>query len=156
MNVYTLAQANIYAQTPAPERDFSYDLTSDGKGIVIIKYTGSNRNLVIPKTIEGYPVRQIGQNIYYDDWEYGDFNAMNATYYDSVINETFPSYLESVVIPEGVTYIAGAASAKLSSLRKVVLPSTIITIGRVAFYKCTRLTEINIPSGIGSILRSAF
>ena len=42
-----------------PGGDFEYELNEAGDGIVLTKYTGENRVLVIPQTIEGYPVVQV-------------------------------------------------------------------------------------------------
>jgi len=43
-----------------PESDFIYDLASDGQGVMIKEYKGKSTTVVIPDTIEGLPVTQIG------------------------------------------------------------------------------------------------
>jgi len=145
----------IFAQTPVPERDFRYDLTADGKGIRITAYTGTNPNLVIPKTIEGYPVKEIKSNggglfgssvniiIKNEEWitDNWDINQYK---------------LITLVIPEGVEIIGSSAFRENKSLRKVVLPNTVHTIEGWAFEGCSSLTEINIPTGIRVIGNAAF
>jgi len=145
---FFLMPSTLFAQTPAPERDFSYKLTDDGTGIRITGYTGKNPNLVIPKTIEGYPVKEIQSNS----------RSLFGT--DSIImksDDYWDTYkLETLVIPEGVEIIGGSAFEENTSLRKVVLPNTVHTIGYGAFRGCSSLTDINIPTGIRKIGTSAF
>lgn len=43
-----------------PESDFVYDLAPDGQGVMITSYKGKSTTVVIPDTIEGLPVTQIG------------------------------------------------------------------------------------------------
>jgi len=131
----------VFAQRAEPERSFNYDLTEDGKGIWIKAYTGTNPNLVIPRTIEGYPVKIIGP---------GDFYNISG----KNIRNPY-TLLQTVIIPEGVEIIYDNAFSNCTSLRKVVLPSTVHTIGS-AFSDCTNLAEINIPTGIKRIEIYAF
>jgi hypothetical protein len=50
--------------TAAPSSDYGYDLTSDGQGIIITKYTGTSRKVVIPSTIEDIPVMELGDQVF--------------------------------------------------------------------------------------------
>ena len=142
---FFLMPSTLFAQTPAPERDFRYELTEDGQGIRITGYTGKNPNLIIPKTIEGYPVKEIQSN----------GGGLFGTSTNIIVNrDTYR--LETLVIPEGVEIIGGSAFEENTSLRKVVLPNTVHTIDSSAFNGCSSLTEINIPTGIRKIGSSAF
>ena len=49
-----------FATTPAS--DFVYDMAPDGQGVMITNYKGKSTTVVIPDTIEGLPVTQIGEN----------------------------------------------------------------------------------------------
>lgn len=51
-------------QQPAAESDFEYGDASDGEGIMIVDYKGSNSVLIIPETIEGKPVTEVGMGIF--------------------------------------------------------------------------------------------
>lgn len=66
------------------------------------------------------------------------------------------SGLESIEIPEGITYVAGELCWDCQSLTSVSLPSTLIEIGWGAFGSCTNLCEITIPEGVQEIGSSAF
>ena len=66
------------------------------------------------------------------------------------LNENFAykaKYLESVVIPEGVTEIPGGAFSTAQKLKYAKIPSSIKTIGEYAFSN-TALTEVQVPDGV--------
>ena len=118
--VTTLVQEN-----PNPWRDFSYNLTGDG--IIITRYSGQGRAVIIPATIEGYPVTGIGRNA---------FNGQG---------------IISVIIPEGVRNIGSAAFEDCTRLTSVILPSTLKSIGVSTFSKCRELYNLSIPDGLVKI-----
>ena len=101
------------------ENGFQYYI-NDGK-VTISGYRGTTPNhLVIPDTIDGYPVTTIG---------YGAFENKYA--------------LETVVIPEGVTTIDDYAFKGCDSLYSVTLPKSLITVKNSAFSSCYWLTDVN-------------
>lgn len=51
--------SRIFSENPAS--DFLYDLTSNGKGVVILEYCGKSRIIEFPSIIEGFPVLEIGR-----------------------------------------------------------------------------------------------
>lgn len=53
---------------------------------------------------------------------------------------------EKVVIPEGVTVIAGEAFMNQTQIKSVTLPESLITVGEGAFEGCTSLAELNVLS----------
>jgi Flp pilus assembly protein TadD len=129
---------SLAAQNQAePASSFRYDLNEAGDGIVILEYIGSNRRLVIPQTIEGYTVKQIG------NW-------------DRPIAPSSRIKLVSVVIPEGVRVISVSAFYGQRELTNVTLPSTLEEIGMEAFCACYNLRTIRIPDSVKKIGRSAF
>ena len=112
------------------EGDYVYTVT-DGN-VTIEDYLGTDTEIVIPSTIAGKPVTEIGpMNFWMDD---------NMT---------------SVVIPEGVTTIGKQAFNGNDNLANIKLPSTLKTIGERAFWG-TAITELNVPEGVTSIGREAF
>lgn len=44
------------AQNVSPASDFECDLNGDGTGVVILKYVGKGGDIVIPDSIEDFPV----------------------------------------------------------------------------------------------------
>lgn len=115
------------------EGDFRVDLTRDNAGVVIIKYIGTGRNVLIPDALQSLPVLELGQNSFRDNW--------------SVTN---------VVIPIGVTAIPPNAFRACSSLISVIIPEGIKSIGYAAFYRCTHLASVSIPDSLTNIGAYAF
>ncbi len=67
------------------------------------------------------------------------------------------SYLQSIVIPEGVTFIGDKAFEDCRSLKSVTFEGkNVETIGDWAFYNCHELSSITIPEGVKSVGLAAF
>ena len=96
-----------------------------------ITITSCNENasgeLVIPATINGYPVTEIGNSAF-----------------------VFCSRLTRVEIPYGVTRIGMSAFWDCTDLESVVIPGTVTQIGESAFW-CCGLKQAAIPEGVTEI-----
>ena len=90
-------------------------------------------DVVIPSTLNGYPVTEIYKNAF-----------------NSRIN------IISVTIPGSVTSIGERAFQDCDNLKSVTLNQGITNIDYCAFYGCDNLTSIIIPEGITEIGESAF
>jgi hypothetical protein len=111
--------AALFAQT---EADFEAALTEDGNGAVIKKYTGKVTGTIrIPATIEGLPVREIGEAAF----------VGAGTVFDS--RRTMKTDVPfTVVLPQGLVKIGNDAFAE-SALTSVVIPDSVTEIGELAF-----------------------
>ncbi|MBQ6266131.1 MAG: leucine-rich repeat protein, partial [Clostridia bacterium] len=89
--------------------------------------------LVIPDTIEGYPVTSIGDVAF-----------------------SYCSKLTETTIPDGVKSIGIGAFYGCTGLTSIVIPSSVITISANAFIGCTGLTNITIPDSVTNIGNWAF
>ena len=74
----------VLAQSVSPASDFEYDLNGDGTGVVILKYIGKGGDIVIPDSIEDFPVVSVGCG------------------FD---NENVKTPITSVIFPDTITYI---------------------------------------------------
>ncbi len=90
-------------------------------------------DLIIPDTIDGFPVTSIGN---YAFWYCTD--------------------LTRVTIPDSVTSIGTFAFEGCASLTSVTLPNSVTSIGKGAFVRCKILTSIDIPDSVTSIGKYAF
>jgi hypothetical protein len=68
----------------------------------------------------------------------------------------YATYLESIVIGDGITEVPYGAFTSCQSLAKITFPSTLEEIGEWAFNLCTRLTVFEIPEGVAKIGMGAF
>ena len=59
--------------------------------------------------------------------------------------------LTEIVLPEGVTELAGYMFAYCSGLTSVTLPSTLKIVGLYSFYACGALEEVTVPEGTETI-----
>ena len=125
-----------------PEGNFSVQLTKDESGVVITDYDMKDwkkddkgkyvkKNVTIPSTIQGLPVKEI--------LKVGKLKEA----------------ISGIVIPEGVEIIHGKAfDGSLDDLT-ISLPSTLKIIGDNAFSGC-RATSCDLPEGLEYIGCSAF
>ena len=125
--------ATAFAQT---EADFNVTLTADSTGVVITGYTGRTVQVRIPATIQGMPVRVIGE---------GAFSRSN-------INTA----ITSVVIPQGVTTINRSAFSYADRLASVTIPEGVTEIGKEAFGGTAALTTITLPQSLTTLGDGAF
>jgi len=105
----------------------------EGNGIIIIKYTGSQQELIIPSSIQDLPVIGIGKEAF----------AKCAS-------------LVNVTIPASVTSIGQNAFIDCTKLTSITIPDGVISIGSQAFFRCISLTSITIPDSVTSIGAGAF
>lgn len=64
--------------------------------------------------------------------------------------------IESIVIPNSVTNIGGAAFMECTNLSSINIPNNVTTIKYSTFYNCSNLITISLPNGITSIDSKAF
>jgi hypothetical protein len=116
----------------AEEENLTYEWDEAGTGYVITGYTGDLTSFMIPESISGHPVTEIGEEAFEG------------------------SDIQSVAIPRGVTVIRDWAFSECESLSYVGLPEGLITIEMDAFLDCTSLTDITLPSSLREIGSAAF
>ena len=124
----------VYAETSG---DFEYSVIDGTGDVIITKYNGNGGDVVIPSTIDGKTVKQIGLSMSQGPFQ----NCTN---------------LISVTIPSGVTLIEDDAFAGCSKLTNISIPSTVTEIGSGIFSGCSSLTSIDLPSELIGIYGPAF
>jgi hypothetical protein len=131
---------------PNPATDFSYDLTEDGQGILIKKYTGGPGKVVVPEKIEDISVLEIGEDAFNGEtltFSF-DINSGSAST-ESESNER--AGITSITIPNTVRKIGRSAFAN-TSITKFDMPDSVIELENGAFYGCENLVELKLSDNI--------
>lgn len=115
--------------------DFAYRISQGA--VVLTKYLGAEKNLVIPATMTiggvTFNVKEIG------------------TYFLNGTVETVT--MAGASVQQSITKYAFAQSAKLT---KVSLPASVTSLGDYVFYNCISLRSVVLPSEISQIPTHAF
>lgn len=131
--ITTVSSVTTFAVTDGDTyKNYKYTVT-DEKTAVINKYIGRESSVKIPESINGYPVKEIG-----DEAFKGNF------------------FVESAEIPNGVKIIGDYAFNDCTKLQNITIPESVEKIGKSAFFYCTRLENVNLSDGIKTIGDGAF
>lgn len=76
----------------------------------------------------------------------------------AIAGYVFSSYssIESIVIPDGVKSIGDLAFSNCTGLTELILPASVESLGDRAFYHCRNLAQIRIPENLNSIKENTF
>lgn len=135
--VTELSESTDIAQTEEISRNYeikeeeTWDVSANGDGSVIAKWTLSDKTLTISGAGE------------MKDWDNDSVESWHNTQYTNAI--------EKVIIEEGITRIGDYAFRECSSLESIEISESVTNIGQYAFYECSSLTSINIPESVMSI-----
>lgn len=135
------------------ENGYTYTV-SDGKAY-IFKYEGSGGDIVVPRTLGGYPVCGIGGRAF------AGTDITSVTVHSGIeyaANEAFASCqsLESVEFEGEATTLGAGIFAGCSALKSVILPSALASIPSDAFTGCSSLDNIILPDTLEIIEAYAF
>lgn len=127
---YTDADGNQTEVTDAHYKAYTYSVSNGAA--TITKYTGNARNLYVPSTLGGYPVKRIGE---------GAFAGCN---------------FETVSLPSRLEIMDAYAFQNCVRLNSITLPETLTSIGPYAFENCTRLSSVTLPESLTKMYARVF
>ena len=120
------------------------------------RYTGTEQQVDIPASIDGYPVVAIANGTFYNRWDLRSICIPDGI--TSIGDQAFYycHRLTEMILPNGVISIGEKAFYHCTSIERISLPASVEHIGSYAFYECTSLQDITIPEGITTIRQYAF
>ena len=148
---------------------YEYELDEDGNA-TLTKYTGSETEVVTPKTIDGHPVTRLEGTFRQPEAEKKD-EAGKADGASSSASaemeeadkaqaaqpgEEEEGGIRSITVSEGVDYIDGYTFANLATLEEVSLPSTLKQVNGYTFEGLKGLKEVTLSEGLETIQTEAF
>jgi hypothetical protein len=133
---------------------FTY--TTNNGPITITGYTGPGGAVVIPDTINGLPVVEIGGAAFYGNAVLTGITIPGTVTVIGGGAFSQCSRLASVEILNGLRAIGFYAFLSCTNLTSVTIPDSVIWIDPGAFQGCSSLTSVTIPDSVGSIAGSAF
>lgn len=142
--VLAIAPVSVFADDEKVFNGMIYEIVDDEA--IIKGYTADLPNdVVIPATIDGYPVTTIGN---------GAFRACS-------IDEVMNPYrgiadLKSIILPDSLTTIEDFAFEGCCSLEKIEIPDSVVFIGEFAFAYCVQLKSVVLSKSLVTIESQAF
>lgn len=135
--------------------DYEYKILKDGTA-EITSYSGSNSELSIPSSLDGYTVTSIGYKAFSYKSKIETLELPNTI--KNIGDQAFYlcKNMKSITIPETVNYIGGSAFYSCRSLVSVVIPKSVKDINYSTFYECKDLKSIQILGNIETIGDQAF
>lgn len=128
----------------------------DENSMRIVAYTGKMETVVIPETIDGLPVTEIGEHVFGKDE-----NLLHVVIPDTVTLIDKGAFtgcinLQTVEMSENLEVIGDGAFWACYSLTEITLPETLHTIDDCAFMTCRNLEHLDIPSSVRVLGDAAF
>jgi len=159
----TVLCAAVFAQTAA---DFNVTFTKDEKGVVITGYTGTATAVKIPATIQGMPVREIGEKAF---WGRNIISVVISEGVTIIRKSAFTGFsrdnrdriqisdkLVQVTLPSTLRIIEDNAFSNNPTLKSIVIPEGVTEIGNEAFNECYALASVTLPKSLAKLGASAF
>ena len=110
--------------TAAPSAELQFTYTIQNGGVTITSYTGKEKRVILPSTIDGYPVVAVGDRAFMDQ-----------------------TILCEVILPDSVTSIGWFAFSGCVALENVSIPASVTTICYGAFQNCRSTLTVNCAAG---------
>lgn len=129
----------------AESGDFKYDVYENNTA-VISEYTGNEKDIVFPDTVDGYPVVGIGKVDFRNRFKSKKITVKTGsnTLFISGSSFDYCYGIKKVVLNEGLTVIFRGAFGFAESLTEINFPSTLEEIGDSAFYDCKKLKTFDL------------
>lgn len=150
------ASAAVTTTATAAPAVMSFEFRAVSGGVSLIRYTGTERNVVIPAAYDGSPVVHIGDGAFQDCAQVGSVSVPSSV--AAVESNAFRGCknLTRLTLGSGVRSVGAAAFADCDRLSSVSVPGNVGNVGIYAFAYCDSLTSVSIAEGVSVINYNAF
>ncbi len=161
--------------------EFEYYVYNDDGYVFIVEYLGKNPEVVIPDSIDGYPVEKLGsfvfegcdfvtkitlpdtintvqKDAFVDTALYNNDDNWEdgSLYIDSVLAAVDEEYEGEYKVREGTTAIADLAFIGCDKITSITIPGTVRFIPEKTFYRLESLKSLTLEEGVEEICDDAF
>lgn len=135
--------------------DSSFEYEEVDGGIILTRYTGKNKNIIVPSKIDGKNVLSLKGAFF------GNSTVENVRISEGIRAVDYMTFwhcisLESVELSDSVETVGHAAFNKCIGLKKVRLGKNLVNIMPYAFSGCELLDDVSLPEGLRFIGENAF
>jgi hypothetical protein len=148
---------NLVLSQGAGTNTFSYTVESNHTIVTGIA-TNASGPVVVPATLGGYPVTEIGRSAFKDRTNVTSITFASAASVTNIGPAAFQgcASLMLVVLPTGLTSISAGLFYGCAALVSATIPPGVTSIGDTAFAGCRGLGSLALPAGLTSVGESAF
>jgi len=134
--------------------DYEYVIADNG--VIVKKYIGSATDVVIPDTIDGLPVKVIGESAFEENKaiEYVKLPDSVVSIEKSAFEDCYA--LESIEFGKNIETVGEHAFDSCWNLEKVILNDKLIEVSNCAFAGCENLETLTLPDSVEIIGDAAF
>src|SRR4051812_21145258 len=154
LGLWSLLTFLLVGLPSAAQAQFNY--TTNSGTITITGYTGPGGAVTIPDTINGLPVTEIGDSVFYYSVSLTSITIPKNITSIGVYAFFSCTSLGSITIENGLTSIGDRAFESCTVLTSVIIPESVAKLGSRAFNSCGNLSSVTIGKSVASIGEDAF
>ncbi len=149
----TNSDSGVFDDCICNPKDYTYNVIDDTY-CEITGYIGTDTEIKIPEKIDGYIVKGIGKNSFFN--EYGLKKIVLADTVEYIGNGAFKECrnLELIKLNEGLKTIYAYSFSYCVKLTEIDIPDSVTTMSGNVFHGCFELSQVGYPLGLTTVLSS--
>ena len=138
------------------QNGFKYTVDTYNSTATVTGYSGTNTNLVIPSTLGGYKVTNIGFSAFKNNNSIVSLKIPNSV--EEISDFAFSGCLSlsSVSLGNNLKRIGSYAFYQNKGLLSIVIPNSVTCIDGSAFTECSKLATVSIGNSVNTMYRNVF